>query len=225
MRRRSPGEVVQSFRRRVHGPEGERLRDEMAAWAADIESLVTDAWPEMPSGIADRDADVWEPLLAVADAAGRDWPSRARAAALALVADSKRGTPSLGVKLLADLKIVFGDHDQLSTEQILTELHKIEESPWGDMRGKPMDARGLAQQMRPYDIKPTQVRVLGSVLKGYRRTDLHDSWQRYLGPPLDETATSATGATPATKRRSPRQLGPDLRQRPCCAKLVRSERG
>ena len=45
----------------------------------------------MPDGIEDRDADVWEPLLAVADAAGGTWPSRARVAAVALVADSKAG--------------------------------------------------------------------------------------------------------------------------------------
>ena len=67
------------------------------------------AWPEMPDGIEDRDADVWEPLLAVADAAGGDWPERARVAAVALVALSKESTPSLGIRLLADLRDVFGD--------------------------------------------------------------------------------------------------------------------
>ena len=29
----------------------------------------------MPAGIEDRNADVWEALLAVADLAGGDWPS------------------------------------------------------------------------------------------------------------------------------------------------------
>jgi hypothetical protein len=28
------------------------------------------SWPEMPPGVTDRPADVWEPLLTVADAAG-----------------------------------------------------------------------------------------------------------------------------------------------------------
>jgi hypothetical protein len=31
------------------------------------------ARPKMPAGIEDGDADVWEPLLAIADAAGEDW--------------------------------------------------------------------------------------------------------------------------------------------------------
>lgn len=197
MRRRSPGEKVEPFRRRVHGPQGERLRDMLAAWALRVQLAVTGVWPDMPEGINDRDADVWEALLAVADAAGGDWPERARVAAVALVADSKRGTPSLGIKLLADLRVVFGRAEHLATEDILGELHKLEESPWGDLRGKPLDARGLAQRLRPYDIKPTTVRIGASTPKGYRREDLHDAWQRYLGPPPHECATAATTDTVA----------------------------
>jgi hypothetical protein len=58
----------------------------------------------MPAGIVDRDADVWEALLAVADGAGGDWPKLARVAAVALVADAKEQPASLGVRLLADMK-------------------------------------------------------------------------------------------------------------------------
>lgn len=195
MRRRSPGEIVEPFRRRMHGPEGERLQNMLATWAERIQPSVTDAWPDMPEGINDRNADVWEALLAVADSAGGDWPCRARVAAVALVADSKRGTPSLGVTLLADLRAVFGNDEQLPTEDILRKLHVLEESPWGDLRGKPLDPRGLAQRLRPYGIKPTTIRVLGSTPKGYRREDLHDAWLRYLGPPPLVSATSATCGT------------------------------
>jgi hypothetical protein len=35
------------------------------------------AWPDLPPEIQDRDADVWEPLIAVADAIGGEWPQRA----------------------------------------------------------------------------------------------------------------------------------------------------
>jgi Protein of unknown function (DUF3631) len=48
-------------------------------------------WPEMPDGIEDRNADVWEALIAIADLAGGDWPERARRAAVALVAASQSG--------------------------------------------------------------------------------------------------------------------------------------
>lgn len=195
MRRRAPGEHVEPFRRRVHGGEGERLRERLVAWTAEIELSVTGAWPQMPPSIADRDEDIWEALLAIAEAAGGDWPERARVAAVALVADSKRSTPSLGIRLLSDLRLIFGEGETLATEHILSELHKLEEAPWGDLRGKPLDARGLARLLRPYDVKPTNVRTLRSVVKGYRREDLHDGWQRYLPALHNEAATSATSAT------------------------------
>ena len=52
------------------------------AWARQAGDI---AWPEMPPEIQDRDADVWEPLIAVADAIGGEWPKRARVAAVTLV--------------------------------------------------------------------------------------------------------------------------------------------
>lgn len=195
MRRRAPNEMVEPFRRRINGPEGEDLRGRLSEWSERAVAPAVDNYPAIPPSINDRDADVWEPLLAVADAAGGDWPQRARVAAVALVADSKRETPSLGVKLLSDIKEAFGDNDHMGTEALLVKLHKLDESPWGDLKGTPLDARGLARRLNPYDIKPANIRHLGEVVKGYKRTDLHDAWQRYLGPPAHESATSATAAT------------------------------
>ncbi len=195
MRRRAPGELVEPYRRRINGPDGDALRDRIAAWSESSVAPAVNYYPTMPDNINDRDADVWEALLSVADAAGGSWPERARVAAVALVADSKRETPSLGVKLLADLKTVFAGDDHLGTEVILTQLHSLEESPWGDVRGKALDARGLARRLSPYDIKPANIRTTNGIVKGYRREDLHDAWLRYLGPPPHESATCATPAT------------------------------
>ena len=78
MRRRAPGETVDPFRRRLCIKEGERLRAELAASAFERIGDVIETWPDMPKEIKDRDADVWEALLVVADAAGGEWPRRAR---------------------------------------------------------------------------------------------------------------------------------------------------
>jgi hypothetical protein len=195
MRRRAPNEIISPFRRREHAPEGHEIRDRLAAWAERIEPRVTGAGPEMPEIINDRDADVWEALLAVADAAGGEWPAMARRSAVALVALSKESTPSLGVWLLSDLQKIFGSHEHLSTDTILAELCSLEQSPWGDIKGKPLDSRGLARRLRPYDVRPGNIRLLGSIMKGYKREYLYDAWQRYLASPPEETATSATSAT------------------------------
>ncbi len=84
--------------------------------------------PDMPSGVDDRDADVWEPLLAVADAVGGEWPKLSRVAAVALVALSKEGTPSLGIRVLSDIRVVSGDDEVRSTQSLLESLHSLDES-------------------------------------------------------------------------------------------------
>jgi hypothetical protein len=183
MRRRAPSERVDQFRRREHGAAGHDLRDRVAAWADAIRDKVTGAWPDMPTGVEDRDADVWEALLAVADAAGGHWPQQARVAAVALVAESKASTPSLGVLLLTHLRDVFGDDDALPTETILNRLHALDEAPWADLRGKALNARGLAARLHGYGVHPKTIRVGHSTPRGYTREDLHDPWCRYLGPP------------------------------------------
>lgn len=197
MRRRAPSEVVEPYRRRIHAPQGNAFRDRLANWARVVVGSLGGAWPEMPPGIADRDADVWEALLAIADTAGGMWPARAREAAVALVADGKRSTPSLGVRLLADLRAVFGERAAMPTEDIIKALVSIDEAPWADLRGKPVDARRLAGYLRPYGVSSRNIRADSGVVKGYAREDLHDPWTRYLGLASgpDKSATSATNAT------------------------------
>jgi hypothetical protein len=56
----------------------------------------------------------------------------------------------------------------------------IDESPWGDLKGKPLDARRLANILRPYGVESKQVRIGEKSQKGYRRDDLWDVWERYL---------------------------------------------
>lgn len=197
MRRRAPGERVESYRRRVHGKGGHELRDQLATWANTVRAAVTDAWPEMPDGIEDRDADVWEALLAVADAAGGDWPARARVTAVTLVTDSRESAPSLGIRLLTDLRTVFGDDDVMFTDAILTALHTLDESPWSEIGKppKPLNARGLARRLNAYGVKSKTVRDGDATRKGYTREDLADAWSRYLPPISAESDTSDTSDT------------------------------
>jgi len=193
MRRRAPNEKVEPFRQRLHEKEGHALRDRLAAWAEQVRPMVDGVFPEMPEGVTDRPADVWEPLIAVADAAGGTWPQRARAACAELVSAARvddRG--SLGIRLLTDLRDhVFNGIDRLPTVAILDRLHSLEESPWADYYGKPLDARRLAKLLREYvtaDNTPIVTRNIKngqSVLKGYYAEDLWDAWQRYCPPPSE----------------------------------------
>jgi hypothetical protein len=145
-------------------------------------------WPEMPDGVEDRDADVWEALLSVADVAGGDWPKRGRCAAVTLVTAAKSAPPSMGVRLLEDLRTVFTDSESehMFTDDILNALVEMELAPWGDIRGKALDARSLARRLARYEIKPRTVRIGEKTSKGYARTDLSDVWSRYLTSVTDD---------------------------------------
>ena len=155
------------------------------------------------------DADVWEPLLAVADAAGGEWPQRGRVSAVTLVAAvalvtalREGGEVNLGVRLLSDLRTVFGDVDAIGTKPLLAALHAMDEAPWGDLKGKLLDDRGLASRLRKYGVKPKTLRACDDFLKGYSRTDLQDP----RGPvPPPSPATSVTAVTTGTgaARRKP----------------------
>lgn len=204
MRRRAPGETVEPFRHRVHSYEAEPLFQRLEQWADVVRDDLRGAWPKMPEGIVDRNADVWEALLAVADVVGGEWPERARVAAVALVALASDRPATLGVQLLSDLRTIFFDPlnyvevDALPTATLLEKLHQLDESPWADLRGKPLDSRGLARRLKAYDVSPRVLRVGDSSPRGYRREDLHDAWARYLPPVAPRSAAaSATSATSA----------------------------
>ena len=195
MRRRAPSERIEPYRRRDVQQTADKLRERIASWAASVFDEVQAARPSFPDGVADRDADVWEALLAVADAAGDGWPERARKAAEAMVKASKASTPSLGVRLLGDMRKVFRNADKLHTETILKALHAMDEAPWCDLRGKPIDARGLAARLKPYGVGSKQVRVGGLSSKGYESADLADAWSRYLSQAPVGAETSETTET------------------------------
>jgi hypothetical protein len=188
MRRRAPTEIISPYRRRKHEPEGNALRDGLALWAAavtdEIKQWLDGDAIDMPDGIADRDADVWEPMVLIADAAGDHWADTVRVAAVAHVTAYKETgtTASWGLRLLSDLRQVLGDSDSMFTAAILGELIKIEESPWGDIKGKPLSDRGLAERLRPYGIKSKNIRIGSVVNRGYSRGDFLDAWSRYLPP-------------------------------------------
>ena len=201
MRRRAPSETVEPWRRRINGPDAEKLRDRLVDWSNLVRDTAADTWPELPAGVEDRAADVWEPLLAVAELAGDHWPATARVAAVTLVTDSLARTPSLGVMLLRDIRAIFSKLEICNAvaDLLITNLKEIEESPWATIRaGEPLNPRGLAQRLRKYGIEPKPQRDGDRVFRGYSRAQFEDAWSRYLpalGPAAMETVTSVTPAT------------------------------
>jgi hypothetical protein len=137
----------------------------------------------LPDELDDRAQDIWEPLLAIADLAGGDWPEIARKAAVELSTGAEREDESIGARLLRDIFTVFteGTPQRYKTADLISELVLIEESPWGDWKGKPITSQALSNLLKPYRIRTMPVWVDEKTVKGYKAEQFTDVWRRVLG--------------------------------------------
>jgi hypothetical protein len=188
MRRRRSDQYVEAFRQRTAEREARPIREGLAAWVASVADRVEGAVPELPEGVTDRAAEIWEPLVAIADEAGGHWPAAARAACAHFVLNASEPATD-GVRLLADLRTVFQHHntDRIPTKALLADLVAMEESPWGDFEGKQLDGRRMARELARYNVGPVAFKdATNTTTKGYvtygtkGQVGLADAWDRYL---------------------------------------------
>jgi 5S rRNA maturation endonuclease (ribonuclease M5) len=194
LQRRAKGETVRRFRAKRAAAELAPLRLRLAAWVKLVTSELEAADPEIPELLSDRQADCWEALLAIADAAGGDWPKRARVAAVTLHEHDPAADPGTGVLLLTHVREVFAATatDELATTALLAELVDRDDGPWGGWWGNDVEAdrtKGpasrLAAILKPHGIKPKQLKIEGEKTRGYTRAAFADAWRRYLPPGTD----------------------------------------
>ena len=88
MRRKLKTEETEKFRRRKVVQDATTLAEALATWADEAVPILEVTEPGIPEKLNDRAADVWEPLLAIADMAGGEWPTWARQSAIALSGSS-----------------------------------------------------------------------------------------------------------------------------------------
>ncbi len=182
MRRRRAREKVQPWRVMRDRPLVAALGTEIGAWLKTHLKDLRAAEPLMP--VEDRDADTWEPLIAVADLAASHWPVRARTAAVVLTsAREERAEASDGVHLLRSCWNIFSEADSpahLPSAHILDRLKAIEDAPWGDL-----NAHRLGRLLREFGITSNNIRMPMGQVKGYAMELFIDAWDRYcdLTPP------------------------------------------
>jgi hypothetical protein len=204
MRRRRRTERVDDFFQEDARAEAEPLRQQLAAWALAATPVLRIARPER-IGIRDRLEEAVRLLLAIADAAGGDWPENARAALREVAGASTDGAITERTQLLTDVRDVFASLDEphdLPTASLLSHLLAIEDSPWRGWWGVERDgtvvpekgaARKLAQKLKPFGIKPRDVGERTERRKGYVRADFTDAFDTYLPAiPLPNPRTART---------------------------------
>jgi len=105
MERKPRGAAVERFSGNWHRAEGGALRTRLAGALAPHAGALSIARPVLPEGLGDRAWDIWEPLIAIADAAGGAWPDRARAACLHFATGRRRRSEmTLAELLIRDLR-------------------------------------------------------------------------------------------------------------------------
>src|SRR5437016_2171050 len=99
------------------------------------------AEPEIPDMLDYRGGEIAEPLFAVADACGGEWPKRVRNAVLELRGTQLADDKSAIVELLRDVRDAFHKHGQgkVSTHVLLTGHLTVQGKRWATCdHGRPL---------------------------------------------------------------------------------------
>lgn len=139
LRRKLPHEEVLRLR---HAEPGlfDELSAKLARFAIDHREALRSCRPDLPATMNDRAQDNWEPLLAIAELAGGDWPEIARHAAFKLSGGTESGG-TVGNELLMDIQEILEAKcvTRISTADLIRELCADDEKSWSTYnRGKPI---------------------------------------------------------------------------------------
>jgi putative DNA primase/helicase len=185
--------ITLELRRKLINEKTERLRHvepnlfkilsaKLARFAQDYSDAIQQAKPELPDALNDRAQDNWEPLLAIADIAGNEWPRLARSIATKISGD-KENSQSIGVELLSDIHEIFEskDTDRISSAELIRLLCADEEKPWATYnRNAPIKPRQIATRLREFGIVSNTIRIGIITAKGYMKAQFTDTFARYL---------------------------------------------
>jgi uncharacterized protein DUF3631 len=181
LERRAPGERVDRFRWREVEPQAQQLRHRLVALADVVAEILIKAQPDLPNELDDRAWDGVEPLLAIAELTGGNWPVEARAACVELYGGRELEDESTGIRLLSDIHDVFGERDRISTSDLLGALNGLDEAPWGEWFGKPLTSRALADLLKPYEIHSRTIKLADKrTAKGFLAKQFESAWACYV---------------------------------------------
>lgn len=195
LRRKTDCERVDRIR---HAEAGlfETLQRKLRRFAEDSSEEIGQARPTLPEELNDRAQDNWEPLLAIADCSGGQWPELARNAALTISGD-KQATKSTGTELLEDIREVFDTKkiNRIFTHKLVEALCEDSEKPWETYnRGKPITSRQLSRRLSEYGIVSKSIRIDYENKKGFEKNQFQETFSRYLDfsslPPVSNVTTS-----------------------------------
>jgi hypothetical protein len=169
----TPEEAAQ-LSQRAKGTVGENIKPLLTKVLALHCSDIAAAKPAVPSQLINRAADKWRPLLAIADVAGGEWPSRALDAAVELESEEEERPDHLTLLCQVVAATQEWPHDVIFSQELDQKLRK---TGWGGSSSK---KRG--NLLRSVGLKAERYWRDDKQLRGYRIADIRAAAAKYLRP-------------------------------------------
>lgn len=184
LRRKLPGERVERMMFDLY-EKSESIRRRAERWAQDHSEALKGSDPPMPHCSNDRAIDNWTPLFAIAEAAGGDWPERAKQAFVALAGlEDDDDDDGIGPMLLRDIKAIFDERriERIFSSDLVEALIDLEESQWSEWRhGRPITQNSLSRILTAFGIRSKgTIRIGAETKKGYLESQFEDAFKRYI---------------------------------------------
>ena len=120
--------------------------------------------------------------------------------------------------LLLDIYVAFlyDEVDRMFSRDLVRALSGYTDRPWVELRrGKALTETWLAQQLRPYGVRPKTIRIGKELGKGYMQEEMIETFRRYIPKPeleaflaeqKERSVGAAKGAGSAgTKEQEPKE--------------------
>ena len=214
MRKRKRGEPVDPYNTRRARRETEPFRAWLELWSADpaVTEYLEQVETQLPDGVEDRAAEIWEPLITIADLADEQWGVWAREACVYFLGRPSMEDKPRNIRLLEDIRTVMDGRESIPTVDLCVLLNGLEGAEWGMTPGgiQPYD---LSRTLRPFGVAPVGIRMgSGKTPRGYtihptmqrgtEQVGLQDAWDRHLSPVVT--------AEPCNTRNSRNSAGRDV---------------
>lgn len=181
MKKSPDAEHLEDFRPRIARYALERTFDLLDTWARKSGDVLEYMGTEPPPAAKGRRADIWEPLIAIAELAGPDWLESVLDACRTLeTIDHNKGETDvpLSVKMLRHIEKLFHSTPDgepvkgMSTKDIIDGLTK---HGWD---ARVISPKSLAKVLREFDIESTTFKPEdgGTTTRGYLADQFHGLW-------------------------------------------------
>ena len=181
IRRKLNTETVQPLRAKIAEKRFKLLKEKCLKFMLDNGEKAGSKSFEYISGLNDRECNVWDGIISIAEIVGDK--DRVISVARALSSSDNEATDSIRTALLKNILCIFKERDfkDIASQDLVASLIEIEEAPWATYNhGRALTTHALGRLLREFNISSFQKVVNGSNNKHYSFNSFTDVFSRYI---------------------------------------------